>query len=194
MPEVNVDARAAQMSPQGIGEPSTQQELRREWLSYRDCETLAALSRTTLWKLVNAGEIEAARVGPTWLTSTPSPRTAVHTYRPNSSSPTRLTHPALTPRRARPIATLDSAPAARRWKRDAYRSGPTSSATSATIVSPIVTTNGAEPRSLLTRALPSSHLPYCSPGSPRSAWPLPSPPARAPGYRPRSCGRRAPQR
>jgi excisionase family DNA binding protein len=63
MPEVNADARAAQMSPQGIGEPSTQQQLRREWLSYRDCETLAALSRTTLWKLINAGEIEAARVG-----------------------------------------------------------------------------------------------------------------------------------
>jgi excisionase family DNA binding protein len=63
MPEVNADARAAQMSPQGIGEPSIQQELRREWLSYRDCETLAALSRTTLWKLINAGEIEAARVG-----------------------------------------------------------------------------------------------------------------------------------
>jgi excisionase family DNA binding protein len=63
MPEVNAHARGAQTAPQGIGELGAPQEVRREWLSYRECEMLAGLSRTTLWKLINAGEIEAARVG-----------------------------------------------------------------------------------------------------------------------------------
>ncbi len=35
----------------------------REWLSYTEAGELVGLGRTTLWKLVGAGEIEAARVG-----------------------------------------------------------------------------------------------------------------------------------
>jgi excisionase family DNA binding protein len=38
-------------------------ELRREWLSYREAEGLTGLSRTTLWKLVGAGKVKAAKVG-----------------------------------------------------------------------------------------------------------------------------------
>lgn len=33
------------------------------WLTYRDAETYSSLSRTTLWKLLNASEIRGARVG-----------------------------------------------------------------------------------------------------------------------------------
>jgi excisionase family DNA binding protein len=35
----------------------------REWLSYAEAMELVGLGRTTLWKLVGAGEIEVARVG-----------------------------------------------------------------------------------------------------------------------------------
>jgi hypothetical protein len=38
-------------------------ELRTEWLSYRDAEKLASLSRTTLWRLASVGELKVARVG-----------------------------------------------------------------------------------------------------------------------------------
>ena len=34
-----------------------------EWLTYRDAETYSSLSRTTLWKLLNASEIKGARIG-----------------------------------------------------------------------------------------------------------------------------------
>jgi excisionase family DNA binding protein len=34
-----------------------------EWLSYKQAETYANLSRTTLWQLINARKIKAARVG-----------------------------------------------------------------------------------------------------------------------------------
>ena len=34
-----------------------------EWITYRRAEELSGLSRTTLWKLVSAGNVEAARVG-----------------------------------------------------------------------------------------------------------------------------------
>jgi excisionase family DNA binding protein len=40
-----------------------QAEIVREWLTYREAEQLVGLSRTTLWKLVSAGEIEYRRVG-----------------------------------------------------------------------------------------------------------------------------------
>jgi excisionase family DNA binding protein len=62
MSEVSVDSRAAQ-TPHGGDEPVAPEEVRREWLGYRESETLTGLSRTTLWKLINAGEIKAARVG-----------------------------------------------------------------------------------------------------------------------------------
>lgn len=34
-----------------------------EWITYRRAEELSGLSRTTLWKLISAGDVEAARVG-----------------------------------------------------------------------------------------------------------------------------------
>ena len=40
-----------------------QVEVTREWETYRQAEELSGLSRTTLWKLLNAGEIKAARIG-----------------------------------------------------------------------------------------------------------------------------------
>ena len=35
----------------------------RTWLSYREASEVAGLSRTTLWKLISAGEVRAAKVG-----------------------------------------------------------------------------------------------------------------------------------
>jgi excisionase family DNA binding protein len=35
----------------------------REWLTYAQAGQMVGLSRVTLWKLVSAGEVEAARVG-----------------------------------------------------------------------------------------------------------------------------------
>jgi excisionase family DNA binding protein len=40
-----------------------QAEITREWLTYREAEQMVGLSRTTLWKLIGAGEIEHPRVG-----------------------------------------------------------------------------------------------------------------------------------
>ena len=38
-------------------------EITREWVTYKQAEELSGLSRTTLWKLLGAGEIKAARIG-----------------------------------------------------------------------------------------------------------------------------------
>ena len=38
-------------------------QLTREWVTYKQAEELSGLSRTTLWKLLSAGEIKAARIG-----------------------------------------------------------------------------------------------------------------------------------
>lgn len=38
-------------------------EVEREWVTYRQAEELSGLSRTTLWRLVRAGEVKAAKVG-----------------------------------------------------------------------------------------------------------------------------------
>jgi excisionase family DNA binding protein len=35
----------------------------REWLIYAEAGQVVGLSRVTLWKLVSAGEVEAARIG-----------------------------------------------------------------------------------------------------------------------------------
>ena len=35
----------------------------REWLTYVEAGRMVGLSRVTLWKMVSAGEVEAARVG-----------------------------------------------------------------------------------------------------------------------------------
>jgi excisionase family DNA binding protein len=40
-----------------------QAEFTREWVTYKQAEELSGLSRTTPWKLISAGEVEAARVG-----------------------------------------------------------------------------------------------------------------------------------
>jgi excisionase family DNA binding protein len=40
-----------------------QAEIVRNWLTYKEAEQLVGLSRTTLWKLISAGEIEYRRVG-----------------------------------------------------------------------------------------------------------------------------------
>ena len=35
----------------------------REWLSYKEAQSLVGLGRTTLWRLVSSGAVEAAHVG-----------------------------------------------------------------------------------------------------------------------------------
>jgi excisionase family DNA binding protein len=35
----------------------------REWLTYAEAGQMVGLSRVTLWKLVSAGDVEAARIG-----------------------------------------------------------------------------------------------------------------------------------
>ena len=40
-----------------------QTEITREWVTYREAQQLVGLSRTTLSKLIGAGEIEYRRVG-----------------------------------------------------------------------------------------------------------------------------------
>ena len=40
-----------------------QAEIVREWLTYKEAEQLVGLSRTTLRKLIGAGEIEHRKVG-----------------------------------------------------------------------------------------------------------------------------------
>jgi excisionase family DNA binding protein len=40
-----------------------QANIARTWLSYKEAEQLVGLSRTTLWKLLSAGEIEHRKVG-----------------------------------------------------------------------------------------------------------------------------------
>ena len=40
-----------------------QAEITREWVSYKQAEEVSGLSRTTLWKLIGAGEVRAAKVG-----------------------------------------------------------------------------------------------------------------------------------
>lgn len=35
----------------------------REWLTYAEAGQVVGLSRVTLWKLVSAGDVEAARIG-----------------------------------------------------------------------------------------------------------------------------------
>lgn len=40
-----------------------QAEIVRNWLTYKEAEQLVGLSRTTLWKLIGAGEIECRRIG-----------------------------------------------------------------------------------------------------------------------------------
>ena len=45
--------------PEDNGQPS----ITPEWLNYKQAEAYLNLSRTTLWHLINARKIKAARVG-----------------------------------------------------------------------------------------------------------------------------------
>ena len=47
---------AEQLDVSGVGPE-------REWLIYAEAGQVVGLSRVTLWKLVSAGEVEAARIG-----------------------------------------------------------------------------------------------------------------------------------
>jgi excisionase family DNA binding protein len=40
-----------------------QADIVREWLTYKEAEQLVGLSRTKLWKVISAGEIEHRKVG-----------------------------------------------------------------------------------------------------------------------------------
>lgn len=37
--------------------------VKREWLTYREAEELVGLSRTKLWELICAGEVQATKAG-----------------------------------------------------------------------------------------------------------------------------------
>ncbi len=39
------------------------ESIKREWLTYKEAAELVGLSRTKLWELVAAGEVEAAKAG-----------------------------------------------------------------------------------------------------------------------------------
>jgi excisionase family DNA binding protein len=45
------------------GKEQMQAEITPEWVTYKQAEELSGLSRTTLWKLISAGQVKAARVG-----------------------------------------------------------------------------------------------------------------------------------
>jgi excisionase family DNA binding protein len=52
------------ISPKGDNQPTVSGVgPEREWLTYAQAGQMVGLSRVTLWKLVSAGEVEAARVG-----------------------------------------------------------------------------------------------------------------------------------
>jgi excisionase family DNA binding protein len=39
------------------------ENIEREWISYQGCTELTGLSRVTIWKLISAGHVRAAKVG-----------------------------------------------------------------------------------------------------------------------------------
>jgi excisionase family DNA binding protein len=41
----------------------TAQQVQPEWLRYPDAERYSGLGRSTLWKLISSGEVQAAKVG-----------------------------------------------------------------------------------------------------------------------------------
>lgn len=54
------------MNDQNIGDELNalqEVEVKREWLSYEESRRLVGLSRTTLYRLVKAGEIRGAQIG-----------------------------------------------------------------------------------------------------------------------------------
>jgi excisionase family DNA binding protein len=59
------EVRMSELSnSQGVRQPTLVRPTpEREWLTYAEAGAMVGLSRVTLWKLVSAGEVEAARVG-----------------------------------------------------------------------------------------------------------------------------------
>jgi len=39
------------------------ENVEREWISYREATALTGISRVTIWKIIAAGEVRAAKVG-----------------------------------------------------------------------------------------------------------------------------------
>lgn len=39
------------------------ENVEREWISYRECTELTGLSRGSIWKIIGAGQVRAAKVG-----------------------------------------------------------------------------------------------------------------------------------
>ena len=51
-------------SPQGANQPVVSTaRFEPEWLTYAEAGQMVGLSRVTLWKLISAGDVEAAKVG-----------------------------------------------------------------------------------------------------------------------------------
>jgi excisionase family DNA binding protein len=46
-----------------VSEANRQSPITPAWLDYRQAEAYSSLSRTTLWQLINARKIKAARIG-----------------------------------------------------------------------------------------------------------------------------------
>ena len=59
--EVRVSEHSKQQRVRQAVAPEPRSE--REWLTYTEAGEIVGLSRVTLWKLVSAGEVEAAKVG-----------------------------------------------------------------------------------------------------------------------------------
>src|SRR5215212_5048027 len=59
------EVRVSELSnPQGVRQPTlVRPSPERQWLTYAEAGEMVGLSRITLWKLISAGEVEAARVG-----------------------------------------------------------------------------------------------------------------------------------
>jgi excisionase family DNA binding protein len=64
-PHTLKEVRMSELSnSQGVWQPTLVRPTpEREWLTYAEAGEMVGLSRVTLWKLVSAGEVEAARVG-----------------------------------------------------------------------------------------------------------------------------------
>ncbi len=39
------------------------ENIEREWISYRECTELTGISRGSIWKIIAAGQVRAAKVG-----------------------------------------------------------------------------------------------------------------------------------
>ncbi len=116
----------------------------RMWLAaeplrwYSTGGSLPSMTRPLNWKPVRCAASQM-----TCEQSMPSACMVASSARPIESVPSRLAQPTFRPRRARPMATLVSAPAVRRWNIVACSMGPGSAATSSSMASPKVATSKA---------------------------------------------------